>query len=261
MRLEEALALRPRETVAFVGAGGKTTLMFRLAAELAASGYAVVTSTTTRLSARETLFAPLCFACENADDMLRELPSALARARHVLAVGCARPTSDRLDGLSFETLTRIAALSEVDFLLVEADGSRERPFKAPAAHEPAIPDCVTTVVPVVGLDTLGRPLTADYVHRPELVADLAQCVLGATITPAIMAAVIGHTQGGGKNVPAGARIIPFLNKVDLLSDLEELDALARTLLLARGIERVLIGAAATANPVRQVLQFSAQAHA
>ena len=36
MRLDRALDLGAKETIAFVGAGGKTTLMFRLAADLAA---------------------------------------------------------------------------------------------------------------------------------------------------------------------------------------------------------------------------------
>ena len=47
MELISALRLHATETIAFVGAGGKTTLMFRLAAELAARGSTVVTTTTT----------------------------------------------------------------------------------------------------------------------------------------------------------------------------------------------------------------------
>ncbi len=256
MRVEEALALRPRETIAFFGAGGKTTLMFRLAGELVARGHTVVTTTTTRLSARETLLAPHCFACEDADEMVRELPAALAQARHVLAVGCVRLTSDRLDGLPLDTLARIAALPEVDFLLVEADGSRERPFKAPAAHEPVIPSGTTTVVPVFGLDALGRPLTADSVHRPEIVAELAECALGATICPAIVAAVIGHAQGGGKNVPRGARVVPFLNKADILPDLGPAQMIGERLVRSAAIDRVLVGAAAGPDPVWEVRRLN-----
>lgn len=254
MRVEDALALLPRETVAFVGGGGKTTLMFRLAAELAAGGSAVVTSTTTRLAVSETLIPPRCLACESADDMVLQLPSALRDARHVLAVGCVRPSANRVDGLPDETLGRIARLPEVDFLLVETDGSRERPFKAPAAHEPVIPGCATTVVVVAGLDALGAPLTTDYVHRPEIIADLAGCAPGSAITPVIVAAVIGHAQGGGKNVPAGARVVAFLNKVDLLPRPDDACALAEMLLATPWIERVIIGAAGTGDPAWRVMR-------
>jgi molybdenum cofactor cytidylyltransferase len=186
--------------------------------------------------------------------MLAQLPAALAAARHVLAVGCVVPASDRVDGLSFETLRAIAGLPEVDFLLVEADGSRERPLKAPAPHEPALPPCATLVVPVVGLDVLGKPLAPAYVHRPELVAALARCAPDAPVTPAVVAAVTRHPQGGCKNVPPGAAVIPFLNKADLLARPAPALEAAKAMLEAEWIERVLIGAAATAQPLREVVR-------
>jgi molybdenum cofactor cytidylyltransferase len=249
MRVDTALDLGAKETIAFVGAGGKTTLMFRLAADLVASGHTVVTSTTTRLAVGETDLAPLCLACEEADDMLAQLPSALAHARHVTAVGCVVRASDRVGALPIETLQRIAALPEVDFLLIEADGSRERPFKAPAAHEPVIPDWSTLVIPVVGLDVLGRPLCAESVHRPEIIARLAQSRLDAPITPAMVAAVIGHPQGGGKGAPPGARVVPFLNKADTLAHPYKARETAEALVQTPWIEQVLFGAAATSDAI------------
>ena len=197
----------------------------------------------------ETDLAPYCLACESADDMLARLPSALARARHVLAVGCIVRESDQVGALSVGTLRRIAVLPEVDYLLIEADGSRERPFKAPAAHESVIPDWSTLVIPVVGLDALGQPLGVGCVHRPEIVAQLAGCLLGTPITPAMIAAIIGHPQGGCKNAPANARIVPFLNKADMMSLAAAGRQIAEMLLQAPWIEHVLIGAVATADPV------------
>ena len=55
MKLTQALCLSPDPqtlaVVSFVGAGGKSTAMFRLAAELAARGQRVITTTTTRIAA------------------------------------------------------------------------------------------------------------------------------------------------------------------------------------------------------------------
>lgn len=254
MQIIEALGLQPRQTIALVGAGGKTTLMFRLAGELAAAGYRVVTSTTTRLAVHETTLAPECIACEAADRLLEQLPAALARSRHVLAVECVIPEKDRVGGLTAQVLERIAALPDVDFLLVEADGSRERSFKAPAAHEPLIPDCAAIVIPVVGLDVLGCPLTDDFVHRSALAADLAEVDIGEPITPAVIASVLGHPQGGARNVPPGARVMPFLNKAENLRLRQAAEEIAQMLLERPRIERVLIGAAASADPVRTVVQ-------
>src|SRR5207244_992641 len=98
-------------------------------------------------------------------------------------------------------------------ILNEADGSRMRPFKAPAEHEPVIPAETTLVVPVVGADVFGKPLDPDHVHRPELVSALSGAPLGTPITPEIVARVLAHPDGGRKGVPAGARVVVLINKV------------------------------------------------
>ena len=47
--LTDALGIKPREVFSLVGAGGKTTLMFRLAKELSLGGKKIVTTTTTKI--------------------------------------------------------------------------------------------------------------------------------------------------------------------------------------------------------------------
>src|SRR5690606_66597 len=56
----------------------------------------------------------------------------------------------RLDPLEVETVARVAGLPGVGLVAVEADGSKMRPFKAPSADEPVIPECATHVIAVVG---------------------------------------------------------------------------------------------------------------
>ncbi len=53
-------------------------------------------------------------------------------------------------------------------LLVEADGSRQKPLKAWAEHEPAVPAFADQVVQVAGLSALGKPLQEEHVHRVEI---------------------------------------------------------------------------------------------
>jgi molybdenum cofactor cytidylyltransferase len=97
-------------------------------------------------------------------------------------------------------------------LLVEADGSRRLPLKAPAAHEPVIPDWVKTVVVVAGLSGLGKPLNHEWVHRPELFSRLADLDLDASVTAEGLVRVLSHPQGGLKGVPDGARRVALLNQ-------------------------------------------------
>jgi molybdenum cofactor cytidylyltransferase len=140
----------------------------------------------------------------------------------------------------------------VDVVIVEADGSRRLPFKAPAAHEPVIPTSATIVVPIVGLDVLGQSLDAEHVHRPEIVAELTGAALGDPVTPAMIAAVLAHPQGGAKGMPPNARLIPFLNKAEDEATLAAAREIARLLLKQPRIDGVLIGATQADDPVREV---------
>ena len=49
MKLCEALGIRPGEVAAFVGAGGKTTAIWRAQAELVAEGGRAIVTTTTKM--------------------------------------------------------------------------------------------------------------------------------------------------------------------------------------------------------------------
>jgi molybdenum cofactor cytidylyltransferase len=209
-----ALSLPPHAVVAFVGGGGKSTAMFRLADELVAQGRRVVTTTTTRIFAAQIKQSPAHLVTEDAATVLRQVPAMLARYGQVLVVGRTLPGEGKAPGIDPALVGRLHDLDGVDAVLVEADGSRLQPFKAPGAHEPVVPDCTTILVPVVGIDVLGQPLDADHVHRPEIVARLTGARPGEPVTPEIVAAVLIHPEGGLKGCPAGARIVPLINKVE-----------------------------------------------
>jgi molybdenum cofactor cytidylyltransferase len=252
MQLSHALRMDSREVVVLVGGGGKTTLMFRLADELVASGRRVVTTMTTRIFVGQMARAPARLVTEDEATLLAELPATLAAHRHVIVAGDVIVEQDKVQGVSPALLDRIAAQPAVDALIVEADGSRRLPFKAPAPHEPVIPASATVVVPIVGLDVLGQPLDAGHVHRPEIVAELTGAALGDPVTPAMIAAVLAHLRGGAKGVPPHARLIPFLNKAEDEATLAAAPEIARLLLKQPRIDSVLIGAAQADDPVREV---------
>ena len=254
MLLSQALRIHDRDIIALAGGGGKTTLMFRLAGELAGRGRRVVTSMTTRIYASQMALAPASLVAVpgHEEELLAQLPVLLAAYGHVLVAGATRLEADKVAGVPPELLGRIAELPEVENVVIEADGSRRLPFKAPAEHEPVIPAATTVVVPMVGLDVLGRRLEAGSVHRAERVAGLAGVALGAVVTPAIIARVLAHAQGGARNVPPGARLVPFLNKVEDAATLAAAREIARALLAEPRVDSVIIGALAQDDPVREV---------
>jgi molybdenum cofactor cytidylyltransferase len=161
--LVEALGVGLGDVVALVGGGGKTTVMFRREREVAAQGEPALTTTTTHIFGEQVALAP---AHLRAGEATREaILAVLAVHRHVLVVGRTDPATGRAAGIPLELFRNLRARCPGACLLNEADGSRGRAFKAPAAHEPAIPSETTLVVPVAGADVLGHPLDAEHVHR------------------------------------------------------------------------------------------------
>ena len=199
--------------IAFVGAGGKTSGLFHLGAELAAEGCRVLLTSTTHLMdpRREAARPPLTLVVSPE----LEEPSgacALPQASPGLTVLMARPAAEpgKLKGIHPAWIPALRATW--DIILVEADGSRRLPLKAPADHEPALPPGTDLVVGVVGLSGLGRPLDDRTVHRPERFRDLTGCALGQPITWDHVVALARHPQGLFKNAP-GPRAM-LLNQAD-----------------------------------------------
>ena len=240
------------DAVALVGGGGKSTAMFRLAREAVERGGLAITTTTTKIYASQIAHAPASVPAAEASRA--RVAAALAVHRHVLVIGPENRETKRSDGVPLGLFHDLRAWFPDAALINEADGSRMRPFKAPAAHEPVIPAETTLVVLVVGADALGQPLDDDHVHRAERVSALSGTPVGAPITVETVARTLGHADGGRKGVPEGARIVALVNKVDALRDPAPAHALAAALLREPTIEAVVLGAARAEKPVLEVVR-------
>ena len=250
MKLTDALRMAPDEVVALVGGGGKTTAMFRLAREVVEGGGRAITTTTTRIFGAQIALAP---AHVPAASVTRErLAAELALHRHVLVIGATDADSGKAEGIPLDLFRHVRAWFPDVCLLNEADGSRMRPFKAPADYEPVIPAETTLVVVVVGADVLGLSLDSEHVHRPELVATLSGAPMGAPVTPAIVARVLADPQGGRKGVPAGARVVVLINKVEGLPDRAPARETAERLLRDPAIHSVVLATLRAEDPVLEV---------
>jgi molybdenum cofactor cytidylyltransferase len=250
VKLADALGVRDDEVVALVGGGGKTTAMFRLAREIVERGGRAITTTTTRIFAAQIALAPVHVPA--AEATRARVAAALAGHRNVLVIGPREPDTGKAEGVSADLFRDLRAWFPDACLVNEADGSRMRPFKAPAAHEPVIPPATTLVVPVVGADVFGKPLREEHVHRAELISALTGAPVGSAITPAIVARVLAHPDGGRKGVPAGARVVVMINKVDSLPDRSPAHETAERLLQDPAIHAVVLAAVRAEKPVLEV---------
>lgn len=219
--LRQALRLGDSPQVAFVGAGGKTSAAFTLARQFERP---VLVTTSTHFAVDQLKLADLHLVFNSISD-LRKLSAENLPAITVITGG--ETKEDRVSGLDAEGMAALSAFARANNLplLVEADGARRRAFKAPAQHEPAIPPFVESVIVVAGLSALGQPLTEEWVHRPELFAELSGLKLGEFVSAESIAKILLHPNGGLKNIPTNARRIVLLNQADT----PELEGAARGL--------------------------------
>jgi molybdenum cofactor cytidylyltransferase len=205
MKLRQALRLSQAPCLALVGAGGKSTALFELARQFPPP---VLLSTTTHLAIEQAALADSHHILPRAGD--------LPQGGVILATGRVEEAQGKLAGLDEGRLRELyteAQRRRIPFLL-ECDGSRSRPLKAPAAHEPPIPDFVDQVVLVAGLSGVGQPLEEAFVHRPEIFGRLAGLQRGEVVNVEALARVLNHPQGGLKNIPSAARRVVLLNQAD-----------------------------------------------
>ncbi len=205
------------DVVAVVGGGGKSSAVFRLARDVAATGQRAIVTHTARIAAFQTAWAPATVEIVGDELPLQALESALQAYGWCLLTGPI--VSDRRAGISLSALDALVRRCQdlgIGALSIEADGSKMRPVKAPGDHEPVVPATTTVLMPTMGLDALEAEISDRWVHRPEQV----RRVLGlpeaelVRLTPAMAARLMLAVDGGAKARPASARLAVLLNKAD-----------------------------------------------
>ena len=205
MNLIRVFRTKNADTISFTGAGGKTTAMFQLAHEYQ---QAIVTATT-HLGTWQTSFSDHHLAAEKLSD-LEEIPF---QGVTLITGGI---EGDRTKPVNQDVLNWLREKSKRLRipLLIESDGSRQKSLKAPASHEPPIPEFADTVIVVAGLSVLGKTLINEYIHRAEIFSELSNLPINQPVTADAITRMLKHPQGGLKNIPPTARRIALLNQAD-----------------------------------------------
>ncbi|MEG6523217.1 selenium cofactor biosynthesis protein YqeC [Desulfotomaculum sp. 1211_IL3151] len=251
LSLHAALELGPKETICLVGGGGKTTAMYRLSGELADRGNKVIVTTTTKIWPPENGQRKSLILSKDCQNLFQALECAWDTNSQV-CLGKFIDHNGKLVGLDGECVDLISCQGRANFILCEADGSKGKPIKAPADHEPVIPRECTLGLGIVGWDARHKPLREEFVHRAELFSELTAFPLNKNLTATAIASSLLHPRGIFKGLPASARRVCLINKVDHQEDLPEARRLAK-LLLGKNIDKVLLCSLRSTQPVWEVL--------
>lgn len=209
-----------KHNICLVGGGGKTTVMYELAAAWAACGRKVLVLTSTHiLQPADGSFAADAAAVHN---LWQQRRYAVIGTPELATGKLTAPPQDLYEALPLQA----------DVILCEADGSRHHPCKVPAEYEPVLLPDSDIVLAVAGIDALGRPL-AQACQRSQPAAALLGCSLDSVIDAQMLVALLLSEQGSRKNVGTRTYYI-VLNKCDLIKAAQQEEMLR--LLVGEGID-------------------------
>ena len=255
MKIKDALDIKRGDIISLVGGGGKTTIIYTLARELTSAGISVITTTTTRIFEPTPSDTPFILVDKDENKIETELRGIMAEYRHVTVVSD-KLSNGKMNGISSALVAKIAIMEPESCIIIEADGAAQKSLKAPNLTEPVIPDSTSVVVAVVGIDAVERKLTQNNVFRPEIAAHVLDVPLGEVISAESIAVLLTHEHGIIKGSPVQARIVPFINKMDIDGGLAQGKEVAYKILAKRHsqIDRVILGQARLSDPVIKVIR-------
>lgn len=222
------LDLNNGEVISVVGGGGKTTTIFQLAEELKALNKKILITTTTAIYMPDEKEYDYLFLNDIKD---------FSPNNGTIAIWGQEAREEKLIGVSLKKLDEIVGKRIFDFILVEADGAKKKPIKAPGEHEPVVTENTTKTIGVIGLDSLGKTIDEETVHRPETFMKITNTSLLDIIKADVIVKLVLEEEGLFKS-SKGENIL-VLNKAND-QDLIKEGMKIRESLLNKGIKNVVI---------------------
>lgn len=220
MLITEAIKFKKRAFLSLVGAGGKSSFLNIIVREFLDKKKKIILTTTTKMFTNQII--PLLNkgkVIETSDfiEMEERIREYFQLENNRLAILLSHRfregESEKFTGPESFCLDRYWRKELSEIIVVEADGAKGRPIKAPSQNEPVIPNMVTEVIAVIGIDSIGLILDENNVFRSHIFSDLTGLEIGQRVDIDALLVLIKHPLGLFKDAPAGAEKHIFLNKV------------------------------------------------
>ena len=200
--------LEKDKIITLVGAGGKTSTIFELGKEFSNLNKKTIITTTTHMGFDKDFIGSYL-----GKNLIKRIKNILKKFS-LNKVG-KKESEYKVKSLDFDLLKKIILLG--DFILIEGDGSKNLPLKAPKDNEPVIIKETNLVIGIMGFDSINKKIK-DICHRPELVSKLLRKDLDEIIDYKDLVEISQHENGLKKNVNCKYKVI--INKVDKEENLE-----------------------------------------
>ena len=177
------LGLADSQIITLIGGGGKTSLMNTLGKEFASHGYPTLLTTTTHIMKPDFLSDESYIENEDLGQLANIFTNLKKNTLPLAALGIPEkvvnsnvkwrsPSSDFCKKIA-EFSKKFSTKNPYKFLkiLCEGDGSKRLPIKLPKDGEPVFFPKTDTVIGVIGLSCLGKPIK-ETLFRYELLPNL-----------------------------------------------------------------------------------------
>lgn len=208
MKLYEILNIKKYDINSIVGAGGKTTLMFKLANELKDKGKVLVTTTTKIYKPNENEVDYLSIGKEEYEFIKNN------KDYGIYAYGEDINKEHKLIGIEPNLVDDLK--NTFDYILIESDGSKRKDLKAWNENEPIICSVNNKYIGVLSLNTIDIEINNNNIHRVEEFLTLTNSNIGEKVSLDILIEIIFNKKGLFKS-SVGENIL-FLNKVENIKE-------------------------------------------
>lgn len=158
--LKDIFNIKKGSIVSIVGSGGKTSLLFFLAAELK-QNYSVLVTTSTKIL--KPSVGKYDYLYTNIDSFIN---SKLTKENNVTVISKSiNEENNKLVGIDDGDLEKL--LNNFDVILIEADGSRNLPLKGWKDHEPPVLIQTNKTIGVIPIGVLGREIDESFIYGYE----------------------------------------------------------------------------------------------
>lgn len=202
--LSDYIGLKKKEIISFVGAGGKTTMMFKLARELKANNKVLVTTTT-------KIYIPPVnkydFICTDKENFFKYYTM---KDNGIYVLGLGVNEENKILGVSTKELDEL--VSYFDYILIEADGAKEKQLKGWNEFEPVIYGKTTKTVGIIDIQSCGILINENNIHRSKIFCEITGAKEGQTVKIEHLFKIIMHPRGLLKGAQ-GQKIL-YINKIE-----------------------------------------------
>lgn len=228
--LFDSLKIGDKRVISIIGGGGKTSTMFSLAKEIKSFGKKVAVTTSTHIMkpnpSENDGYIVVSNPTENSvKEAFEKENMAVFGNNHNEKYSA--PPDDFFDYI----------LNYADYVLVEADGAKRLPFKAPREGEPIFVKNNQFTIIVAGLTAVDKPIN-EKCHRANILCNIINKNETDILTAEDMGTVITSPKGQLKDISSLDNVAVILNQADDDEMMKKAEAVSKVIFKNTGLKPI-----------------------